>query len=505
MVSTQRKELGYLIVRDSGLDELLRGEKYKKYTRLLHTDSLALKSLCAGEIGVLVAHGKTSRIPLQPLALVCHDEDIRRLCGRYAHVRTDFSPLTAWCHLLSPDLHSNISGVVHEPQFASTVAAWSGLIVAETRLLSDRPLRNVRISACLASATYAVGRTLTLWDNLTVESIVERFDSANTLCRGTGAASRDQIRTSRVRAAFVPMWRCLATLSSAANDVNREEVFPLVVALNALQEAKSCSDPNEAGQFVGPLLKLVPEAQDFCQLPGIAPESRLKLFDKLVSTLRNTDRTEIVRCNALGLAIGYLATVAAGGAASLALVENCSDEFPELTGWAYLVGGIGEQVTWTSGFDGLGRLVARELLRPLRLDEPPTCDFGFDEAIVLADKELKEPLVHLRIKQAKVLSVALYPGVNVAIPIVDGSAFDSTYRDSREPRDVVVTESQISSVEDPLESLAHALWPHLRLLVIEETSQRYTAKRRSKASSPRSRQQPKSDHASQLPLADRRK
>ena len=277
------------------------------------------------------------------------------------------------------------------------------------------------------------------------------------------------------------------------------------MALNALQEAKSCSDPNEAGQFICPLLNTVPEAQVFCRLAEIAPESRLKLFDELVSTLRNTDRTAIVRRNALCLAIGYLATVAAGGAASLALVVNCSDEFPELTGWAYLVGGIGERVTWTSGFDGLGRLVARELLRPLRLDEPPTCDFGFDEAIVLADKELKDPLVHLRIKQAKVLSVSLYPGVNIAIPIVDGTALDSTYRDSREPKEAVASESQTSSIENPLGTLAHALWPHLKPLVIEETSQLFTAKRRSKAGSPRSQQKAKSDHASQLPLPDRRR
>ena len=500
MVSTQHNELGYIIARDRELDELLRGEKH---TQPLHTDILALESLRAGEVGVLVALGKASNIPLRPLALVCHDEDVRRLCGRYAHVRTDFSPLTAWCHLLSPAFHRNMDSVVHEPKFTSAVAAWSGLIVAETLLLSDRPLKNVRISACLASATYAVGRTLNLWDNLTIESIIERFDLANTLCRGTGAASRDQTRASRVRTAFVPMWKCLGTLSSDVNDTHREEVFPLVMALNALQEAKSCSDPNEAGRFVGPLLNTVPEAQHFCHLAEIAPESRLKLFDELVSTLRNTERTAVLRRNALGLVIGYLATIAAGGAASLALVENCSDEFPELTGWAYLVGGIGERVTWTSGFDGLGRLIARELLRPLRLDEPPTCDFAFDEAIVLADRELKDPLVHLRIKQAKALSVSLYPGVNIAIPIVDGTALESTYRDFKEPKEVVASESHTSSIEDPLGSLAHALWPHLKTFVIEETSQRFTAKRRSKAGSPRSRQKGKSDQASQLPLADR--
>ena len=502
MVSALHKDYKYIIACDSELDELLRGEKH---TRLQHADSLASESLHAGEVGVLVALGKTSNLPLRPLALVCRDEDIRRLCGRYAHVRTDFSPLTAWCHLLSPAFHRNMDGVIHEPKFASTVAAWSGLIVAETLLLSGRPLKSVRISACLASATYAVSRTLALWHNLTLESIVERFDSANTLCRGTGAASRDQARLSQVRSAFVPMWRCLGALSGNPKDASREDVFPLVKALSALQEARACADPNEADQFVRPLLKAIPEAEDFRRLAEISPESRLGLFDELVSTFRNTDRRASARRNALGLVTGYLATVAAGGSASLALVENCSDEFPELTGWAYLVGGIGEGVTWTSGFDGLGRLVARELLRPLRLDEPPNCDFAFDEAIVLADRELKEPLVHLRIKQAKVLNVSLYPGVNIAIPIVDGTASESTYHGSKEPNQVVPPQVQTSSIEDPLVFLAQALWPHLKPLVIDEAMQRFAVKRRSKAGSQKDRQKGKSDEASQLPFTDRRR
>ena len=309
MVSALHKDYRYIIARDSELDELLRGGKH---TGLVHADSFASDSLRSGQVGVLVALEETSTLPLRPLAIVCRDDDVRRLFGRYAHVRTDFSPLTAWCHLLGPTFCRNMEGVTREPRFASAVAAWSGLIVAETLLLSGRPLKSIRISACLASATYAVCRTLALWDNLTLESIVERFDAANTLCRGTGAVSRDRGRLSHVRSVFVPMWRCLGTLSSNQPDTSEEEVFPLIMALNALQEARACSDPNEASQFVGPLLTAIPEAQDFRRLPEIAPESRLELFDDLVNIFRKTDRTAFVRRNALGLVIGYLATVAAG-------------------------------------------------------------------------------------------------------------------------------------------------------------------------------------------------
>src|SRR5262249_14404809 len=106
---------------------------------------------------------------------------------------------------------------------------------------------------------------------------------------------------------------------------------------------------------------------------------------------------------------------------------------------------------WTSAFDGLGRLVARELLRPFRLDEQPTCDFSFDELAVLIDPGLKDPLVNLRIKQARSVTVALLPGVNAAIPISEQSTSGLTRSEPpRPPR------------EDPVAGLAETLWPHLR-------------------------------------------
>ena len=164
--------------------------------------------------------------------------------------------------------------------------------------------------------------------------------------------------------------------------------------------------------------------------------------------------------------------------------------------------GIGERITWTSGFDGLGRLIARELDRPLRLDEAPTCDFALDEAIVLADRELKKPLVHLRIKQAKVVSVSLFAGVNIAIPIVDTATIEATSRGAREPKQGIAAEELTDSNKNLLGSLAEVLWPYLRPFVIDETTQRFAAKRRRKAGSRGTTRKGKSEAGSQLSLKD---
>src|SRR5437588_8913534 len=53
-------------------------------------------------IGVVWKSASNPHEPQQPIALICREEDIRRLCGRYAQLHSDLSPLTAWCHLLTP-------------------------------------------------------------------------------------------------------------------------------------------------------------------------------------------------------------------------------------------------------------------------------------------------------------------------------------------------------------------------------------------------------------------
>ena len=449
--------------------------------------------------------GRLHKSHLKPLAIICADENVQWLCGRYAQLRSDLSPLTAWCHLLTPRFVSNLDGVVRKPKLRGAEAAWSGLAIAETSLLAGKPLASIPITGCLASATFAIGRTTAMWSDVPFDAIIERFDSANRLCRGKRGTSGNQARTTHVRSSFEPMWSCLCALSSDQRSSKRDDSNPLVLALKALQHARVSGEPDEARQLASPLLKEVPEIEAFEQLEDMAPEARLKLFDELTGAFLETDAKAIVRRNALALSIGYLATVAAGGTASLSLVEAYADTWPELTGWAYLIGGIGERITWTSGFSGLGRLVARELQRPLRLDDAPTCDFAFDEATVLSDMELKEPLVHLRIKQAKIVSVALFPGVNIVIPLLEAPA--TTTGDRNFPTSTRIAQwSQISDgSETLLETIALGLWPYLRPLVVQEMLHRSNPKNRGSGGSQRPRRKRKAATNSQLPLRGNKK
>jgi hypothetical protein len=256
-----------------------------------------------------------------------------------------------------------------------------------------------------------------------------------------------------------PIWDALIALSRGPGSYRSRELEPIVSGLLALARARSTKDPREAEQFVGPLVHYVPEAAALEQLSDLPPEDRLRVFDKLVEGLEKPEGSrEKLRRNALSLLAGYLATVAAGGSPSLSLTEGHASRWPAITAWAYLTGGLGEKVVWTSSFDGLGRLVARELLRPLRFDEPPTCDFALDEAAVLVDPKLADPLVHLKVKQARLLTVELLPGVNVSIPIGEASVQSAPKPETNRP-----IRAPEPSPRDAIGALADAIWPHIRV------------------------------------------
>lgn len=445
MVANVDMDYRYSVADEQQLDSLVSGH--------VTSDSISLfslrdgKVLKAGETGVVWAEDPIGRIA-RPLALIAYENDVRRLCGRYSQLRSDLSPLTSWCHLLTPKFFDPLDTIVRRPDLGGMEAAWIGLVVAEAMLSAEKPLSSVRISACLATQSFVIARGNSLWHGVSTEEALKRLDFGNQICRYETASERREGRTFKLRSSLQPIWLTLTGCLSPELSV-RSEVRPLVQALHALQQARLAGDKEEAVRFARPLVQLEPELGEFERLGELTPEMRLRLFDRLIEKLGGTGERETARRLSLTVLAAYLATVAAGGAPSLALAESHVARWPEITAWAYALGGIGERILWTSAFDGLGRLVARELFRPYRLDEPPTCDFAFEEVAVLTDPSLKDPLVNLRIKQARQVTMALFPGVNASIPLGEQSVVSKS--DSTRP----VT-------RDPMALLADNLWPHLR-------------------------------------------
>ncbi len=455
MVRDMRPEYHYTVADEQELDKLLSGTPTQESS--LWDNMSKHLGLKTGTAGVVWAADDEAEGLARPLLLISHEEDIRWLCGRYAQLHSDLSPLTAWCHLLTPRFLEILDSLTRTPYFAQLQAAWTGLIIAEAALLAEKPVAQIRLASCLATQSYAIARTHGLWSHVPLNDVLRRFDEGNRLCRRESITQRGDSRLTKLRSCLEPLWQVMSAFSLGRNSVS-DSMGVLVSALESLRRARYEKNKQEASHLIRSLRPYVMEVEALESLSNLHPEMRLSIFDRVVAELASAHTEhDKMRYNALALVAGYLATVAAGGSPSLSLAEAHATRWPEITAWAYLIGGIGENVVWTSSFDGLGRLVARELLRPLRLDEPPTCDFAFDEAYVLADPKLNDPLVHLRIKQARHVTVALLPGVNIAISI------ESTplTQGKREQTQLARPASTTPAV-DPLAAFADALWPYLQ-------------------------------------------
>lgn len=406
------------------------------------------------EVGVLIQES-TRPGGERPVALVVSDEASRRLFGRYAQLRSDLSPLSAWTHILDPGqfdhLQNDFSSADHPPQCLPTLsgfeAAWVGLSVAEALMLSDRPLSQLKLVACLATPSFALARAHALWPNETIESVLRRYDHCQRLIRANEGPP------NRLREPLMDVWRALIAVSSPLTKDPAPELREIVRALSQLQSARAAGI--DAAEAVSAALDL-PQTNFLLRLEDMPPEMRVREFDRLVEAIdASGSRRER---SGLLFAAGYLVTVVAGGSPSLGLAEKLFTRWPQITAWAYVLGSVGEAITWTSSFDGLGRLVARELLRPFRLDEAPTSDFALMEAAMLVDRGLSDPLVHLRVKQSRVLSVALLAGVNIAVPITEPFVAETRHAPQRSD---AVTRPNARMDLEPMALLAEALAPHL--------------------------------------------
>jgi len=327
--------------------------------------------------------------------------------------------------------------------------AWTGLVVAEALLLADRPLSRMKIAACLATQTFAVARTSGLWGNISLPDILSKYDLAQRICRQNDTA------VTRLRENLAPIWTGLLEFSMGTS---MDSNSTLVDCFYALSRARLQSRVESADYEADALFHVlqIPEAILLQRLPSMTPEMRVREFDRLMSLIEQHEGARTgPRIQSLMFLAGYLATVAAGGSPSLSLAEQFTRSWPEITALAYVIGSIGEKVIWTSSFDGLGRLIARELGRPFRIDEPPTVDFSLDEAEVLVDRQLADPFVHLRVKQVRTVSVTIFAGVNISVSLAEASA-EKRVMETERPHDLQ------HGGPTNLADLANALWPYFR-------------------------------------------
>lgn len=433
------KELVFIAASEKELNELLSGRLIGQ--PVPWNDRYKLKIKSSGTFGVVALISSDDTNFAQPVALVIPESAQRRLFGRLASLREELAPLSAWCHLLSENEFEMAEDVVRSAHLNGFEASWSGLCIAEASLLADRSIDKIRVAACFATVSFAVARAQSLWPRVSVLDTLDLYEAANRLTRSSASGA------SKLSARLHPIWSSLID----AHDGVRSSSQGLSDALLVLKHCRQHAYEDELYHLSNALEKW-PERALLRKLPDMSVEARVQAFDHLIAEMRVSGNLS-ERMSILAFVAGYLATIAAGGASSLSLAANVSREFPEIMAWAFVIGGVGEKVVWTSSFGGLGRLVSRELARPFHLDEPPNADFAIDEAMHLVDRQLSDPLVHLKIKQLRYVTVALFPGVNITIPMGEQGEIQPGY-DARA--------SSRSADSNDVSALVEAIWPELK-------------------------------------------
>ena len=103
----ERDQYSYTEAAEPELNELVVGRRAGHAVHLY--GSIPASRLRSGVTGVVWREPSLNGV-VQPIVLVAREEDQKRLCGRFAQLRSDLSPLTTWAHSYGQSISSWFAG-----------------------------------------------------------------------------------------------------------------------------------------------------------------------------------------------------------------------------------------------------------------------------------------------------------------------------------------------------------------------------------------------------------
>lgn len=322
------------------------------------------------------------------------------------------TPLTQWCRVVDEDELARVHSLEVVPRYGDVASAWAGAIVGESilRLGTGNKLFELPVTSLQTRASFVAARAFGLWgsdkDRI---AAMGRHESAQSVL---GIASHGP-NLKRHQA----IWTVLETLASGTGTRFPEFDFQLRLTIEA------CDDVRKTG-FVGKktMLKAVKElgwSEKLAEFERCDAEQRVALFDKAAESLGRFESNVRQSLRALGeFIVAYFAARIGGSAsAHMPLLARLVDSHPMVALWYGVASALYRPEIWGAEFNGLGRLVLKELAFPLRFEDPPRCDIAVDELAVLADPGADFKSLKFRGAMHKALNVEVALGVNVILPL----------------------------------------------------------------------------------------
>lgn len=433
-------DLDYAIVDREQLADALRGEAGSRASAWRGRRPLSR----LGERQTLLVWAEHSR---QPNLAVVADRDREDLLSWLATFHGDLSPLTSWCPLLRvEEFDRSVLDQPLIPQLFGMEAAWVGAMLAEAMVLSGRSYESLSLSALLATEAFAAARTAALYGARAASLIAgERFETV-----------RRQLKRPLERRDAGPrlIREVLTGLLPDASPAASVSIRILRAACLALSRRDNDADIFLERHDVFELASAAPELEAVGTLGSMSAEERVRFLRFLQDRIGRSAANEKPL---FAFAAGYVISRIGGAERDLRLADSFRDDRAEVLSWAAVAGSLGATTFWTDAFGGLGRFAARELVRPVHLLDPPTCDIGFDEI-----KFLEEKAARSRFKSANrnAVIVALVPGVNVHFSMSESPQTNLKPVESDREEGRVVDPFALS--DEQIEELADRLLPIMR-------------------------------------------
>lgn len=388
-----------------GSRELGRFLQQGRFRDVVLRDSL--RDAALGKSDVMIWRNDPSAQAELPALIVMDDVKQREFFAWSLTYFREATPLTAFTHVVSPE---DMAALIERPEVANLGAlenACVGLVLGETEALRTpgRESTDVALVACKSTYSFLMGRMLAFRSSERVcEEAARRFWRARSLTGyGYGVEAKEvQLGWSVINR--LAMGSVGYSYTDPASPVGR--IARVCSRIQCTEEGYDTDTWSEVAALSG-----------FATTPaygshGVPRERRVAEVESILEKIAPTSARETDY--GVGPFIGgfLLSSIAPGTLDHVGLVTSRISR--AVLVWYGLLAGLRTRSSVKLAFGGLGRRIARDMLRSCSVLDSPTCDIGCGELDVASSGTGAS--LRFRTAAASRLEVEVWPGIDTVVP-----------------------------------------------------------------------------------------